>query len=63
MARGYNLMKQVNILLLIAAYVRKTNHPEETDEQLAQGVILDLQKIRVYLENTDLSPIVGGNQQ
>lgn len=56
-------MKQVNILLLIAAYVRKTNHPEETDEQLAQGVILDLQKIRVYLENTDLSPIVGGNQQ
>lgn len=34
-----------DLLLLIAAYLRKANHPTETDQQIMQGVKLDLAKI------------------
>ncbi len=33
------------ILLLIAAYLRKANHPTETDVQIDQNVRIDLAKI------------------
>ncbi len=37
------------ILLLIAGYIRKTNHPEETDAQISAAVIADLRKVNDQL--------------
>lgn len=42
------------ILLLIAGYIRKTNHPEETDEQIAAAVIADLRKVNENLHDANL---------
>lgn len=39
------MLSQNAILLLIAGYIRKTNHPEETDEQIAAAVTADLRKV------------------
>lgn len=33
------------LLILIAGYIRKTNHPEETDQQIAANVRNDLAKV------------------
>ncbi len=45
------------ILLLIAAYVRKTNHPEETEAELMQNVIADLKKVSAALRVVDRAGI------
>ncbi len=45
------------ILLLIAGYIRKTNHPEETDAQIAAAVIVDLRKVHDNLKIVDWSQI------
>ena len=42
------------ILLLIAAYLRKANHPTETDQDIQAGVIADLLKIRSARRAVDL---------
>lgn len=45
------------ILLLLAAYVRKTNHPAETDIEIQAGVMADLAKIKAAMDGTDLGPV------
>ncbi len=45
------------ILLLIAGYIRKTNHPTETDAEISAGVIADLRKINDQLQVVDWSQI------
>ena len=47
----------VKILLLIAAYVRKTNHAEESEAQLMAGVIGDLKKVNAALKTIDRTEI------
>ncbi len=42
------------ILLVIAAYLRKQNHPTETDQEIQDGVIADLLKVRAALRQVDL---------
>lgn len=38
-------MTDIDVLLVIAAYLRKANHPTEDDAQLAAGVRADIAKI------------------
>jgi len=46
-------MNELNYLLLIASYLRKANHPLETDQEIAQGIIADLKKIKILVNNTN----------
>lgn len=39
------MVNNYELLLLIAAYLRKANHQEETDAQIMGGVRVDLAKI------------------
>ncbi|MFK5947950.1 MAG: hypothetical protein QM500_04155 [Methylococcales bacterium] len=48
-------MRTNTLLLLIASYLRKSNHPQETDAEIAQGVIKDLVKIENNLIDADFS--------
>lgn len=50
-------MNDLLVLLLIASYLRKANHPTETEEEIAQGVIDDLKKIKLLYQQTDRADI------
>ena len=43
-----------DILLLIAAYLRKQNYPSETDQQIQAGVVADLLKVRAAKRQVDI---------
>lgn len=45
------------ILLLIAAYIRRTNHTLETEVELIDNVIADLAKVNEALKIVDRKPI------
>lgn len=48
------------ILLVCAAYLRKSNHPTETDMQIMMGVVQDLAKVRAALKVLNMSELDRG---
>jgi len=49
------IMEQEALLLLIAGYIRKTNHPEETPEDIKKAVIDDYKTVLYGLIQTDMN--------
>lgn len=49
------------ILLVCAAYLRKANHPTETDMQIMSGVVEDIAKVRAALKMIDMSTLDNGS--
>lgn len=47
----------IKVLLLIAAYLYRANHPAETQVQVMAGVIADLKMVKVALNKTDKKDI------